>query len=108
MNLFSRYSFYDLELKNRMVMAPMTRCRAIAGNVPNPLSILYYEQRASAGLIITEGSQVDPMGIGFSRTPGIHSNDQVEGWKQVTEDVHQAGGIIFLQLWHVALIPGNT
>ena len=79
MNLFSQYFFNDLKLKNRMVMAPMTRCRAIAGNVPNPLSILYYLQRSSAGLIITEGSQVDPMGIGFSRTPGIHSEEQVEG-----------------------------
>ena len=101
MNLFSQYSFNDLKLKNRMVMAPMTRCRAIAGNVPNPLSKLYYEQRASAGLIITEGSQVDPMGIGYSRTPGIHSEEQVEGWKQITEGVHRAGGTIFLQLWHV-------
>lgn len=101
MNLFSHYIFNDLELKNRMVMAPMTRCRAVAGNIPNPLSVIYYEQRASAGLIITEGSQVDPMGIGFNRTPGIHSQEQIEGWKKVTEGVHRAGGKIFLQLWHV-------
>jgi len=101
MNLFSRYPFNDIELRNRMVMAPMTRCRAIIGNVTNPISAVYYEQRASAGLIITEGSQVDPMGIGYSRTPGIHSPEQVEGWKKVTEGVHRAGGQIFLQLWHV-------
>jgi N-ethylmaleimide reductase len=101
MKLFSRYSLNDLDLTNRMVMAPMTRCRAIDGNVPNPLSVLYYKQRVSAGLIITEGSQVDPMGIGYSRTPGIHSMEQVLGWKKVTEGVHQAGGKIFLQLWHV-------
>lgn len=82
-------------------MAPMTRCRAIEGNVPNPLSILYYQQRSSAGLIITEGSQVDPMGIGYTRTPGIHTNEQIEGWKKVTEGVHHEGGKIFLQLWHV-------
>ncbi|MFH0968860.1 MAG: alkene reductase [Methanobacteriota archaeon] len=101
MNLFSPYSFNDLELKNRMVMAPMTRCRAIEGNVPNPLSVLYYTQRASAGMIITEGSQVDPMGIGYSRTPGIHSQEQISGWKNVTDGVHREGGKIFLQLWHV-------
>ena len=82
-------------------MAPMTRCRAIAGNVPNPISVRYYEQRASAGLIITEGSQVSPMGIGFNRTPGIHSQDQVLGWKKITDGVHRIGGKIFIQLWHV-------
>jgi N-ethylmaleimide reductase len=101
MNLFSQYIFNDLILKNRVVMAPMTRCRAISGNIPNPLSVIYYEQRSTAGLIITEGSQVDPMGIGFSRTPGIHSEEQIEGWKKVTDGVHRAGGKIFLQLWHV-------
>lgn len=101
MNLFSQYSFYDLDLRNRIVMAPMTRCRAITGNVPSLLSVTYYKQRASAGLIITEGSQVDPMGIGFSRTPGIHSEEQVAGWRTVTDSIHQKGGKIFLQLWHV-------
>jgi len=84
-----------------MVMAPMTRCRAIAGNVPGPLSVTYYGQRASAGLIITEGSQVSPKGVGYDRTPGIYSPDQVEGWKNVTRAVHERGGHIFLQLWHV-------
>ena len=101
MSLFSPYTLGGLTLANRMVMAPMTRCRAIEGNVPGPLSVTYYRQRASAGLIITEGSQVSPMGVGFQRTPGIYSQEQVAGWKDVTAAVHKAGGKIFLQLWHV-------
>jgi len=101
MSLLSLYKLGDLRLSNRMVMAPMTRCRAIAGNVPGPLSVTYYGQRASAGLIITEGSQVSPKGVGYDRTPGIYSPDQVEGWKNVTRAVHERGGHIFLQLWHV-------
>ena len=91
----------DLSLSNRMVMAPMTRGRAIEGNVPGPLSVTYYMQRASAGLIITEGSQVSSQGVGFYRTPGIYTPEQVSGWKEVTGAVHRAGGKIFLQLWHV-------
>jgi len=94
----------DLELKNRMVMAPMTRCRAVEGNVPGPLAVQYYAQRSTAGLIITEGSQVTPGGIGFVRTPGIHSSAQVTGWKKVTQAVHNSGGKIFLQLWHVGRV----
>jgi N-ethylmaleimide reductase len=101
MNLLTPYKLGDLKLSNRMVMAPMTRCRAISGNVPGPLSVTYYAQRASAGLIITEGSQVSQKGVGFDRTPGIYSPDQVEGWKKVTNEVHERGGKIFLQLWHV-------
>jgi len=101
MSLLSPYKMNDLSLANRMVMAPMTRGRALEGNVPGPLSVTYYEQRASAGLIITEGSQVSPMGVGFYRTPGIYSQEQVSGWKKVTEAVHRKGGKIFLQLWHV-------
>ncbi|MGA2918596.1 alkene reductase [Methanoregula sp.] len=101
MSLLSGYTLGELTLSNRMVMAPMTRCRAINGNVPGPLTVTYYRQRASAGLIITEGSQVSPMGVGFQRTPGIHSPDQVAGWKDVTGAVHKSGGRIFLQLWHV-------
>ena len=104
MNIFSKYKLGDLELSNRMVMAPMTRCRAIAENVPNPLAVIYYTQRASAGLIITEGSQVSPHGVGYVRTPGIYSPLQVPGWKKVTEAVHKAGGKIFLQLWHVGRV----
>jgi N-ethylmaleimide reductase len=101
MCLLSPYKMGDLTFRNRMVMAPMTRCRAVEGNVPNPLAVTYYSQRASAGLIITEGSQVSTQGVGFDRTPGIYSSDQVAGWKKVTAAVHQAGGNIFLQLWHV-------
>src|SRR5512137_514490 len=104
MDLFSEYRFGDLNLSNRMVMAPMTRCRAIEGNAPNPLSVTYYEQRARAGLIITEGSQVSSKGVGYLRTPGIYSSEQVAGWKKVTTAVHQAGSKIFLQLWHVGRI----
>jgi N-ethylmaleimide reductase len=101
MNLLSPYKLGDITLRNRMVMAPMTRCRAGQGNAPGPLAVTYYTQRASAGLIITEGSQVSPLGVGFSRTPGIYSPEQVAGWKKVTAAVHPAGGRIFLQLWHV-------
>ena len=104
MDLLTKYKFGELELSNRMVMAPMTRCRAIEGNIPNPLAVTYYTQRASAGLIITEGSQVSPQGVGYVRTPGIYSSSQVAGWKKVTDAVHKAGGIIFLQLWHVGRV----
>ena len=100
-SLLSPYRMGDLTFRNRMVMAPMTRCRAIEGNVPGPLAVTYYTQRVSAGLIITEGSQVKPLGIGFNRTPGIYSPEQVAGWKEVTNAVHRDGGTIFLQLWHV-------
>jgi N-ethylmaleimide reductase len=103
-NLFSPYRLGDLELKNRMVLSPMTRSRAIEGNVPNPLAAAYYAQRASAGLQITEASQVSPQGVGYIRTPGMHSSAQVAGWKKITEAVHQAGGKIFAQLWHVGRI----
>ncbi len=104
MDLFSPYRIGTLELPNRIVMAPMTRCRAEKANVPSPLSAIYYAQRASAGLIVTEGSQVNPMGVGFQRTPGIHSPEQVAGWRTVTAAIHQAGGRCFLQLWHVGRV----
>src|SRR5262245_19144499 len=103
-NLFSSYSLGDLTLPNRMVLSPMTRSRARDGNVSNPLAQTYYAQRASAGLIVTEGTQVSPQGVGYIRTPGIHSAAQVAGWKQVTDAVHQAGGKIFAQLWHVGRV----
>src|SRR6202051_4717514 len=102
--LFLPYQLGDLELNNRLVMAPMTRSRALEGNVPNPLAATYYAQRAGAGLIVTEASQVSPQGVGYIRTPGIHSKEQVAGWKKVTDAVHRAGGKIFLQLWHVGRI----
>jgi N-ethylmaleimide reductase len=104
MDLFSSYELGSIELSNRMVMAPMTRCRAAEGNVPSPLAITYYLQRAQAGLIITEGSQVSPLGVGFIRTPGIYSSEQSAGWRKVTDAVHHAGSKIFLQLWHVGRV----
>src|SRR6516225_1094303 len=103
-DLFSPYRLGELELANRVVMAPMTRSRAVGGNVPHPLAATYYAQRASAGLIVTEGTQVSPQGVGYIRTPGIHSPRQVDGWRQVTDAVHHAGGKIFAQLWHVGRI----
>ncbi|MGE3157956.1 MAG: alkene reductase, partial [Xanthobacteraceae bacterium] len=102
--LFTPYRLDGLELKNRMVLSPMTRSRALDGNVPNPLAATYYAQRASAGLIITEATQVSPQGVGYIRTPGMHSADQVAGWRKVTDAVHKAGGRIFAQLWHVGRV----
>jgi N-ethylmaleimide reductase len=104
MDLFSQYELGNLKLSNRMVMAPMTRCRAVEGNVPNPLAATYYVQRSQAGLILTEGSQVSPQGVGYIRTPGIYSPEQVAGWSRVTEAVHRSKGKIFLQLWHVGRV----
>ncbi|HEY9621743.1 MAG TPA: alkene reductase [Crinalium sp.] len=103
-NLFSPYQLGPMKLPNRLVMAPLTRNRAGAGNVPGPLNATYYEQRASAGLLITEATQVSPQGVGYPATPGIHSQEQIEGWKLVTDAVHQVDGRIFLQLWHVGRI----
>lgn len=102
--LFSSIKLGPYSLSNRIVLAPMTRCRARAGNVPSELAPLYYGQRASAGLLITEATQVSPRGVGYPNTPGIHTPDQVEGWKPVVEAVHRAGSRIFLQLWHVGRI----
>lgn len=103
-DLFTEYSLGPLQLPNRFVMAPMTRNRAGAGNVPASLVSLYYEQRASAGLLVTEATQVASEGVGYPNTPGIHTADQIAGWKRVTAAVHAAGGRIFLQLWHVGRI----
>jgi 2,4-dienoyl-CoA reductase-like NADH-dependent reductase (Old Yellow Enzyme family) len=94
----------DLLLPNRILMAPLTRRRAGAARVPNALMAKYYEQRASAGLILAEATSVTPLGVGYADTPGIWSAEQVEGWKLVTRAVHGAGGRIFLQLWHVGRI----
>ena len=92
------------ELPNRIVMAPLTRNRAGTGNVPQAMNVEYYAQRTSAGLIITEATQISPQGIGYPNTPGIHTRKQVRGWKKVTDAVHQRHGHIFLQLWHVGRI----
>ncbi len=103
-DLFTPYKLGTYTLKNRMVMAPMTRSRAGAENVPSEIMIPYYQQRGSAGLIITEATQISALGQGYIQTPGIYSQKQVEGWKKITGAVHQNGGLIFLQLWHVGRI----
>lgn len=102
--LFDPIKIGDLELANRIIMAPLTRCRADEGRVPNALMAEYYVQRASAGLIISEATSVTPMGVGYPNTPGIWSDDQVRGWSGVTKAVHANGGKIVLQLWHVGRI----
>ena len=99
-DLLSPFRLGELKLKNRLVMAAMTRCRAV-GNLPTDLMATYYQQRAGAGLIISEASQIDPLGTNHFGTPGIYNQAQVVGWRSITEAVHQAGGLIFLQLWHV-------
>ncbi len=103
-DLFAPIRLGALTLPNRIVMAPLTRNRALPGNVPGPLTVTYYRQRASAGLIITEASPVCAEGHGYPRTPGIHTAEQVAGWRAVTDAVHAEGGRIFLQLWHVGRI----
>lgn len=103
-NLLSPVQLGAYKLPNRIVMAPLTRNRAGAGNVPRPMNAKYYAQRASAGLIVTEATQVSPQGLGYPSTPGIHSPEQVAGWRLVTDAVHERGGRIFLQLWHVGRI----
>ena len=103
-DIFSPFKLGPLLLPNRIVMAPMTRNRAGPGSVPGPLNATYYAQRASAGLIVSEATQVSPQGVGYPGTPGIHSDAQITGWKGVTKAVHAAGGRIFLQLWHVGRI----
>ena len=103
-DLFTPIELGPYHLPNRFVMAPLTRSRAGDGNVPHALNALYYAQRASAGLVISEATQVVPEGQGYISTPGVHSDAQVAGWKLVTDAVHAAGGRIFLQLWHVGRI----
>jgi N-ethylmaleimide reductase len=103
-DIFSPFRLGPFLLPNRVVMAPMTRNRAGPGNVPGAMNATYYAQRASAGLIVSEATQVSPQGVGYPGTPGIHGPEQVAGWKRVTEAVHAAGGRIFLQLWHVGRI----
>ena len=112
-NLFSPITIGPNTLRNRMVMAPLTRNRAGEGNVPQAMNVKYYRQRASAGLIISEATQVSAEGVGYPATPGIHSPEQVAGWKEVTRAVHDEDGLIYLQLWycgrisHPDLLPNN-
>jgi 2,4-dienoyl-CoA reductase-like NADH-dependent reductase (Old Yellow Enzyme family) len=104
-SLFDPITVGALRLPNRIVMSPLTRSRATPDTrVPTPLMAEYYAQRATAGLIISEATAVDPMGVGYAATPGIWSDEQVEGWKPVVKAVHEAGGRIVLQLWHVGRI----
>jgi N-ethylmaleimide reductase len=113
-NLFEPIQLGSLVLANRVFMAPMTRIRAHADGVPGELAATYYSQRASAGLIVTEATQISPMGKGYINTPGIHSPEQVQAWSRIVESVHKSGGRIFLQLWHVgrishsSLLPNNA
>jgi len=102
--LFESYKLGDLTLRNRIVMAPLTRNRASSGDVPNDLMAEYYRQRASAGLIVSEASQISQQGQGYIHTPGIYTEAQVAGWRRITDAVHDAGGSIFIQLWHVGRV----
>lgn len=111
--LLKPYQLGNLKLRNSLVMAPLTRRRAGAGNAPGDMNAIYYAQRASAGLIIAEASQISPTAVGYMNTPGIYSAEQIAGWKKVTDAVHNKGGHIFIQLWHVGRVshsllqPGN-
>src|SRR5437016_7698426 len=106
--LLEPYRLGPITLPNRLVMAPLTRNRAVEGLVPSPLAIEYYGQRASAGLLVTEASQVSQQGQGYQDTPGIYSKEQVAGWRKVTERVHERGGRIFIQIWHVGRISHTS
>jgi len=106
--LFTPYNMNGIELKNRFVMAPMTRSRSSQpGDIPNALMAEYYGQRATAGLIISEATQVSLQGKGYAKTPGIYTQEQIEGWKLVTGEVHEKGSKIFLQLWHVGRVSSS-
>lgn len=106
--LFESVQLGPYLLPNRIVMAPLTRSRALEGDVPSELAITYYSQRASAGLIIAEATQISPQGKGYVLTPGIYDDAQVQAWKKITHAVHASGGRIFLQLWHVGRISHPT
>lgn len=107
-NLFSPVTMGDLTLANRVLMAPLTRNRALPDGTPTDMAAKYYAQRASAGLIISEATQVNARGKGYINTPGIYTSQHVAAWRQITDAVHQAGGKIFCQLWHVGRISHNS
>jgi N-ethylmaleimide reductase len=107
-SLFDPLDLKGLLLPNRVAMAPLTRCRAGAGDVPQPISATYYRQRASAGLIISEATNVTPKSCAFEKAPGIYSNEQVEGWRAIANAVHAEGGRIFLQLWHCGRVGSDA
>ena len=102
--LFDPLVIGDLSLANRIIMAPLTRCRAVDRRIPNDLMREYYVQRAGAGLILTEATAITPMGVGYPDTPGLWLDEQIAGWRHITDAVHAAGGVIFAQLWHVGRI----
>ncbi|SJL82618.1 alkene reductase [Vibrio palustris] len=107
--LFDTVSLGNYTLKNRIFLPPLTRSRSSQpGNIPNDVMVDYYSQRTSAGFMVTEGTQIEPRGQGYAWTPGIHSQAQIEGWKKVTQSVHDNGGIIFSQLWHVGRVSHNS
>lgn len=106
--MFTPVSLGSIQLKNRLVMAPLTRMRAGTGDVPSPLAKTYYAQRASAGLIITEATQISPLGKGYPATPGIYSTEQTAAWKEIVAAVHAKGGSIVAQLWHVGRISHSS
>ncbi|WP_444946158.1 alkene reductase [Microbulbifer sp. VTAC004] len=107
--LFSEINLGPYTLKNRIVLPPLTRSRSSQpGNIANDLMANYYAQRAGAGFMVTEGTQIEPRGQGYAWTPGIYSQDQIEGWKKVTKAVHDQGGIIFAQLWHVGRVSHTS
>ena len=108
MNLFSPIKLGKYNLKNRIFMAPMTRCRAKKDNTPTDIMLEYYSQRASAGLIITEGTQISPRGVGYVFTPGIYKDSHIKGWKKITNAVHEKEGVIFVQLWHEGRVSHSS
>src|SRR5260370_7930266 len=103
-SLFDPIKLGDLQLPNRIFMAPLTRLRGPPDHIPTPIMVDYYTQRASAGLILSEGTPIDPMGVGYANVPGLWSQQQTEAWKPVTAAVHNAGGHIYSQIWHVGRI----
>ncbi len=108
-SLFSEEKLGNLNLPHRIVMAPLTRSRSSQpGDIPNDMNAEYYKQRSSAALIITEATQISPQGKGYAFTPGIHSEEQIEGWKKITNNVHQQNGHIFMQLWHVGRVSHTS
>ncbi|MDT8372300.1 MAG: alkene reductase [Gammaproteobacteria bacterium] len=107
--LFSEKNLGALTLPHRIVMAPLTRSRSSQpGDIPNDLNVEYYQQRASAALIITEATQISPQGKGYAYTPGIHSAEQIAGWKKITDAIHRQGGHVFMQLWHVGRVSHSS
>lgn len=109
LSLFQPLSLGGLELKNRISLPPLTRSRSSQpGDIPNELMATYYRQRATAGFMVTEGAQIEPRGQGYAWTPGIYSDDQVEGWRKVTDAVHAEGSVIFCQLWHVGRVSHTS